>query len=312
MEDRADVGLPVRAGIAQRVPVQGLVPDNGLDAGGPGDLVDGFGIVGVLGEDRHGAGVRDGLGGLVDLLGGGVLLGVEVGQGGALEGHAVGGGEVAEGVVTGEQDALVGRDGLQAGAGPGVQVIETVDVALGAGTQELGGLRGGLLQGGTDIGHLDDGVRGRGPHVRVEAELGLALPVLGREGPGGDVNLGRPAIDGVGQLLLLGQLGVEVVDVGGAGDPGGHDHGALEAGGGDGVVEEVLQVDAGDEEEIGLGQRPGLLRGHVVLVGGGIGGEQAGQGQVRLGAGGVGAEVLGGAVGAGAVEGQAVVLAVGG
>ena len=148
--------------------------------------------------------------------------------------------------------------------------------------------------------------------MRVEAELGLALPVLGREGPGGDVNLGRPAIDGVGQVLLLGQLGVEVVDVGGAGDPGGHDHGALEAGGGNGVVEEVLQVDAGDEEEIGLGQRPRLLRGHVVLVGGGVGGEQAGQGQVRLGTGGVGAEVLGRAVGAGAVEGQAVVLAVGG
>ena len=38
---------------------------------------------------------------------------------------------------------LFRSDGLQAGAGPGVQVIETVDVALGAGTQELGGLRRG-------------------------------------------------------------------------------------------------------------------------------------------------------------------------
>ena len=105
MEDGADVGLPVRARFSQGVAVERLVADDRPDSGEGGDLLDGLGVVGVLREDRDRAGGPDGVGGLLDLLGGGVLLGVEVGQGGALEADVVLGGEVAEGVVAGEQDA---------------------------------------------------------------------------------------------------------------------------------------------------------------------------------------------------------------
>ena len=71
VEDGADVGLPVRARFSQGVAVERLVADDRPDSGEGGDLLDGLGVVGVLREDRDRAGGPDGVGGLLDLLGGG-------------------------------------------------------------------------------------------------------------------------------------------------------------------------------------------------------------------------------------------------
>ena len=66
----------------------------------------------------------------------------------------------------------------------------------------------------------------------------------------------------------------------------------------------MLQVDAGDEEEVRLGQGLGLRRGHVVLVRRGVGGQQAGELEVGRGLGGIGTEMLGLTVRTGALEGE--------
>ena len=117
--------------------------------------------------------------------------------------------------------------------------------------------------------------------MRIEAELGFLSGVFWREGPGGDLDSLGAAVDCVGSL---GVGGTGVVDVGGGEDAGGDDHAPVEAGGGDRVVQEVLEVDAGDGHDVGLSEGGGLGRGHLVLVGRGVGGEQArqahGQGSV--------------------------------
>ena len=48
--------------------------------------------------------------------------------------------------------------------------------------EDAGLVGGGLLQGGTDVGDLDDGVLRGGPHVRIETELRLTLASSGGKG----------------------------------------------------------------------------------------------------------------------------------
>ena len=158
MEDGADVGLAVGSGGPQGVAVEGLVTDDRLDSGDLGDLLDGLGVVGVLSEDGHGPGGLDLVRGLLDLVGGGVLLGVEVGQGGPLELHAELLAEVAEGVVAGEQDPLVLGYRVEGAGGPFVELLELGDVGVHVAAEDAGLVGGGLLQGGTDVGDLDDRV----------------------------------------------------------------------------------------------------------------------------------------------------------
>ena len=158
MEDGADVGLAVGSRGPQGVAIEGLVTDDRLDSGDLGDLLDGLGVVGVLSEDGHGPGGLDLVRGLLDLVGRGVLLGVEVGQGGALELHAELLAEVAEGVVAGEQDPLVLGYRVEGAGGPFVEFLELGDVGVHVAAEDAGLVGGGLLQGGTDVGDLDDRV----------------------------------------------------------------------------------------------------------------------------------------------------------
>ena len=88
--------------------------------------------------------------------------------------------------------------------------------------------------------------------MRIEAELGFLARFLRRERPRGDVHAFASAINRVG---ALGVGSTRVVDVGGSQDSRGDDHAPLEAGGGDRVVEEVLEVDAGDRHDVGLRER---------------------------------------------------------
>ena len=110
--------------------------------------------------------------------------------------------------------------------------------------------------------------------MRIEAELGLLPRFLRRERPRGNVDALASTIDRVG---ALGVRGTRVVDVGGCQDARGDDHTALETGGDDSVVEEVLEVHAGDRHDVGLRECRGLRGGHLVLVRGCVGGEQAGE-----------------------------------
>ena len=132
--------------------------------------------------------------------------------------------------------------------------------------------------------------------MRIEAELGFLPRFLRRERPRSDIYTLTSAIDRVG---ALGVWGTRVVDVCGGQDARGDDHASLEAGGDDSVVEEVLEVHAGDRHDVGLRKRRGLCRGHLMLVRGSIGREQAGQahGEGSAVRGGAHVAVLSGGVG---------------
>ena len=130
----------------------------------------------------------------------------------------------------------------------------------------------------------------------IEAEFGFLAGFFGRERPRGNVDALASTIDRVGALGVGGAL---VVDVGGCQDTRGDDHASLEAGGDNRVVEEVLEVDAGDRHDVGLRERRGLCRGHLMFVRGRVGGEQAGQahGEGRTVSGGTHVAALSGGVG---------------
>ena len=85
--------------------------------------------------------------------------------------------------------------------------------------------------------------------MRIEAELGFFARFFRREGPWGDVHALSATVDRVGPL----RVGcARVVDVGGGQDARGDDHAPLEAGGDDCIVEEVLEVHAGNSHDVGL------------------------------------------------------------
>ena len=139
--------------------------------------------------------------------------------------------------------------------------------------------------------------------MRVVAEFGFLARFFRRERPRGDVDALVSAIDRVG---ALGVGGARVIDVGGCQDARGHDHAPVEAGGRDRVVEEVFEVDAGDGHDVGVGQGSGLGGGHLVLVRGGVGGEETGQAHGERGTVGGGPDVALRAGGVGLVEGEVV------
>ena len=132
--------------------------------------------------------------------------------------------------------------------------------------------------------------------MRIEAEFGFLPCFFRRERPRGDIHALTSAIDRVG---TLGIWGARVVHVCGRQDTRGDDHAALEAGGDDSVVEEVLEVHARDRHDVGLRKRRCLRRGHLMFVGRGVGGEQAGQahGECSAVRGGTHVAVLSGGVG---------------
>ena len=137
--------------------------------------------------------------------------------------------------------------------------------------------------------------------MRIEAELGLLPRFLRRERPRGNVDALTSTIDRVG---ALGVRGTRVVDVGGCQDARGDNHASLEAGGDDSVVEEVLKVHAGDRHDVGLCECRGLRGGHLVLVRGCVGGEQAGEAHGEGGAIFLRADVAALSGGVGLVEGN--------
>ena len=137
--------------------------------------------------------------------------------------------------------------------------------------------------------------------MRIEAEFGCLARIFGREGPGGDLDALGPAVDRVGGLRV-GRAGV--VDVRCRQDAGGDDHAPVESGGGDRVVEEVLEVDARDGHDVGVGQGGGLGGGHLMLVGRCVGGEETRQAHGERGALGGGPDVGLCAGGVGFVEGE--------
>ena len=230
------------------------------------------------------------------MVGGRVLLVVEVGESRADEADPVVAREVAEGVVRGEQDALALRDGLDGGGRPRVEGVQVLQVRGRGRVDRGGGVGCGGGQASSQVFDLDAGPLGRGPHVGVEAEFGCLARIFGREGPGGDLDALDPAVDRVGGLRV-GRAGV--VDVGGGQDAGGDDHAPVEAGGGNRVVQEVLEVDAGDSHDVSVGQGRGLSRGHLVFVRRGVGGEEARQahGQGRIVGGDAHVGALAGSVG---------------
>ena len=208
------------------------------------------------------------------MVGGGVLLLVEVGQGGADEADAVVPREVAEGVVGGKEHALPLGHGLDSLGGPLIERVDLLQVRGRGRVDRRGSVGGRSREARAEVSDLDAGALRRGPHVRVEAEFGLLAGFFGREGPRSNVHALTSTVDRVG---TLGVGGARVVDVGGCQDTRGDDHASLEAGGDDRVIEEVLEVDAGDRHDVGLRQRRGLGGGHLMLVSGRVGGEQAGQ-----------------------------------
>ena len=212
MDDRADVGGSLGSVGAQRVAVHGILAHDGGHAGLASNRLDGLGVVGVFSEKRDRAGFLDGRDGLGDVVGGGVLLLVEVGQGRANEADAVVPREVAEGVVRGEEHALPLGHGLDGLGGPLIEGVDVLQVRGRGRVDRRGsvGCRG--REASTEVGDLDAGALRRGPHVGIEAEFGLLPRFLRRERPRGDVHALTSAIDRVG---ALGVRGTRVVDVGG-------------------------------------------------------------------------------------------------
>lgn len=174
----------------------------------------------------------------------------------------------------GEQDALGGWHGLDGVCNPRVEGVEVRQVGVGGRLDGGGHIGGGGGEACAEVAHLDARPLGRSPHVRVEAKLGFFVGALGRERPGSHLDALVATVDRVGEVAIA---AVRVVDIGGAEDAGGDDHTPVEAGGGDGIVKEVFEVDSGDCHDVGLGEGTGLLRRHLVFVRGGVGGEQAGQ-----------------------------------
>ena len=202
-----------------------------------------------------------------------VLLVVEVGEGRADEADPVVSREVAEGVVGGEQDALAFGHGLDRLRHPRVEGTQVLQVRGRGRIDRRGGVGRGGSEACAEVTNLDAGTHRRGPHVGVEAEFGFFARVFRRERPGGDLNALVATVNRVGSLRVG---GTRLVDVGGGQDAGGDDHASVEAGGGDRVVEEVLEVDAGHGHDVGLSQGGGLSGSHLMLVRRGIGGQQAG------------------------------------
>ena len=274
VDDRADVGGSLGSVGAQRIAVHGVLAHDGGHTGRAGDRLNGLGVVGVFRKERDRAGLLDGRDGLGDVVGGGVLLFIEVGQGGADEADPVVPREVAESVVGSKKHALALRHSFDRLRGPLIERVDVLQVRGRGCIDRRGGVRRCGCKASAEVGDLDAGALRGGPHVRVEAEFGLLAGLFGRERPRGNVDALVSAVDRVGGLRV-GRAGV--VDVGGGQDAGGDDHAPVEAGGGNRVVQEVLEVDAGDGHDVSVGQGRGLSRGHLVLVRGGVGGEQAGQ-----------------------------------
>ncbi|SIA31632.1 Uncharacterised protein [Mycobacteroides abscessus subsp. abscessus] len=181
----------------------------------------------------------------------------------------------------GKEHTLAFRHGLDGLGGPLIERVDLLQVRGRSCVDRRGGVRHRDREARAEVSDLDASALRRGPHVRVEAELGFLPRFLRRERPRGDVHAFVSAINRVG---ALGVRGTRVVDVGGCQDTRGDDHASLEAGGDDRIVEEVLEVHTGDRHDVGFFECRGLCGCHLVLVRGCIGGEQAGEAHGESGA----------------------------
>ena len=111
--------------------------------------------------------------------------------------------------------------------------------------------------------------------MRIVGELRLTFSFFWRERPGCGLDSVRASRNRVGELLVALFLTLGILEVGGSENSRGHSHRSLETRGAHGLIQEVLEVDARDEQDFRRRKCLQLLGSHFVLVCRGVGGKQA-------------------------------------
>ena len=111
--------------------------------------------------------------------------------------------------------------------------------------------------------------------MRIVGELRLALSFFRWERPGCGLDSVRATGNGIGELLVALFLALGILEVGGSENSRGHSHRSFEARSAHCLIEEMLEVNARDEQDFRLRECLQLLGSHFVLVCRGVGGKQA-------------------------------------
>ena len=109
--------------------------------------------------------------------------------------------------------------------------------------------------------------------MRIVGELRLALSFFWRERPGCGLDSVRASRNRVGELLVALFLTLGILEVGGSENSRGHSHRSFEPRGAHGLIQEMLEVDARDEQDFRRRKCLQLLGSHFVLVCRGVGGK---------------------------------------